>query len=558
MHRSLRIADPIDRIRETDPRTTSLKKTGVMEKPRSAIEMVTSHRQIALHYLTGWFLIDLVSILTCLIDIIPVVQNMRVTSSDEGASATVDAGQLEQLRILRVLRVLRLIKLVRLIKSSRILKRWQTSIALDFSTQTVISCLASYLFAGHWFASILVLTTTFAPSPVLTWLGDKGFCRRSDDPSSLPWGKTWRLMPTPFEAEFAHLDNVYCVSSFELWMATYYWMIQLISGAAGGDTYCEAMNAGEQAVFTVLVVLSCLLMSQVIAAFCDVLSNLQPENVQFRNQMDQLNRYCRTNSLAPAVRRQLRDYLYRTKHVQINNSQRDLMMLMSPKLQGELSLQINGPWLTHVPFLKSIETRCLVRIALALEPLVFVPTEILPTDNLYHLARGTVVHNGMVLLGGSVWGTDCYLSRIDLRTRPARALTHAEVSRIARDPLVEIIHSHVVRLDGKNNEVKVFEYPTAVKRLRWEAVKTGMIREMYRRAAEDEEKKGGKKKFDWTKAFSAMEREAADRADNMASHENAAPGTSADSKDEKRPRLNRGFTTKFLSIPSPPNRKDKA
>ena len=34
--------------------------------------------------------------------------------------------------------------------------------------------------------------------------------------------------------------GVYCVTSAEMWMPTYYWMIMLITGASGGDT-----NNGE-------------------------------------------------------------------------------------------------------------------------------------------------------------------------------------------------------------------------------------------------------------------------------------------------------------------------
>ena len=56
--------------------------------------------------------------------------------------------------------------------------------------------------------------------------------------------------------------------------------------------------------------------------------------------MDHLNRYCRANRLATSTRRDLREYLFRAKHVQAGEAQRDLMLLMSPKLQGDLSLQV--------------------------------------------------------------------------------------------------------------------------------------------------------------------------------------------------------------------------
>ena len=51
----------------------------------------------------------------------------------------------------------------------------------------------------------------------------------------------------------------------------------MVSGTAGGDTNQWDMRSYEQLSFTLINVLSCLLMSRIIASFCDVLSNLNPE-----------------------------------------------------------------------------------------------------------------------------------------------------------------------------------------------------------------------------------------------------------------------------------------
>jgi hypothetical protein len=61
--------------------------------------------------------------------------------------------------------------------------------------------------------------------------------------------------------------------------------VMLISGAAGGDTNQWDMQSHEKLLFTVLVVISLLLISHIIASFCDVLSNLDPEHAAFRTRM---------------------------------------------------------------------------------------------------------------------------------------------------------------------------------------------------------------------------------------------------------------------------------
>lgn len=437
------------------------------------LSMVTHHGRIALHYLKSWFVIDLVSVLSGLVDILMVTP---LGNPEEGSTSG-----LEQLRVLRVLRVLRLIKLVRLLKTSRLLKRWQSAFSLDFSTQTLIYCLVSYLVAGHWFACILVLSTTMADSPMHTWLASKGYCQQAPNgPEDLRYGATWELQPVPLLQELAHLDDVYCVSSFSLWVGTYYWMMQLISGSAGGDTNQWDLNTSEQIVFTVLVIAACLLSSQIIASFCDVVSNLNPEGTAYKTRMDALNRYCRTNKLHYTVRRQLREYLLRAKRVQVAEAQRELLEHMSPKLQGELALQVSGTWITQVPFLRRVETDCSIRVALALRSRVYVPTELIPADCMYMLSSGLVTQRGRVIAIGKMWGADCILNRVDLRSRPARALTYVEVDYIYRDLLLEILHSTTVRTNRDGSEFNVIEYPKAVRRLRWYTVMLGIIREYQR------------------------------------------------------------------------------
>ena len=135
------------------------------------------------------------------------------------------------------------------------------------------------------------------------------------------------------------------------------------------------------------------------------------------------------------------------------------------------SLQVNGPWLTTVRFLQKVEAACCVEIALALAPMVCVPTELLGADSLYHLKRGTVVYNGNVLVGGCHWGIDCILERIDLRSLPARAFTFVEVSSIKRDALLEIINKRHETIDGTR---LYYKYPMAARKTRWEAIRLGV------------------------------------------------------------------------------------
>lgn len=185
---------------------------------------------------------------------------------------------------------------------------------------------------------------------------------------------------------------------------------------------------------------------------------------------------------------------------------------MSPKIQGELSLQVNGTWLTRVSFLQRVELDAVVQVAMSLEPQVYVPTELLPSENLYYMCNGTVVHRGEVVLGGSVLGTDCFLQRDDLRSRPARALTHVEVSLIHRDVMMGIIHRHIEAVDQTGRQVVIYAYPRASSALRWEMMRIALTRELRARAGAAAQSKAASR---WDDAFHRMEGDVAGMAAQM-------------------------------------------
>lgn len=130
------------------------------------------------HYLCSWFPLDLVSILVSTFDIIPVVAAaVARDSAGDGLSA------LQSLTPLRLLRALRLLRLLRLSKVSRILKRWETEMALNYSTIDLFKCLLLVLLSAHWSACVwgLPVAPLFLDDPLGTWLHHLGYCMPAAD-----------------------------------------------------------------------------------------------------------------------------------------------------------------------------------------------------------------------------------------------------------------------------------------------------------------------------------------------------------------------------------------
>jgi hypothetical protein len=110
-----------------------------------AARWVQDHRKIALHYLRSpWCALDLLTILVSMFDYIALAN-----AADAKASGTSNLGAF---KALRVLRALRLIKLLRLLRGSRILKRWEVRVAINYAMLEMVTLLGKIIFASHLFA----------------------------------------------------------------------------------------------------------------------------------------------------------------------------------------------------------------------------------------------------------------------------------------------------------------------------------------------------------------------------------------------------------------------
>ena len=101
---------------------------------------VTESRAVARHYLCSrWFGLDFFSILTSIFDFIG------------GGEREGEAGKL---KVLRAVRTLRLMKLIKLARGSRLFKRWEMKMSIDYSYLTLASLMVVILLTCHWVSCI--------------------------------------------------------------------------------------------------------------------------------------------------------------------------------------------------------------------------------------------------------------------------------------------------------------------------------------------------------------------------------------------------------------------
>ena len=384
--------------------------------------------RIAVHYLKGWFLLDFVSIAISGLDIVGVME--------QGSS-------LSGLRVLRILRAARLIKLVRLLRASRILKRWETRIAVDYSSLEMMKCLLSLLLSSHWFGCVWTLQANLMTDSVLdSWLGERGYCEAfesaggelasgaSSNPSA---DDAHAVLDCPVDRECrVDFPGVACYPGATIWAAAVYWAVMTITSIGYGDLPATPYNAGEMWVCTTLMLLGGGIWGYVIGTFVSVIANLGPATREFRRNMDDLNSWMARHGMNRVLRLRLREYFHQTRHLYESTDASRLLTLMSPMLQSEVVLEVSAKWLRKVWFLASpvIESEFLVRLTLSLAPMVLSPGELAPSGFLYILSRGVAVLEGQLLTKNAIWGEDILLTDVApglVRRLNAKAINYCEV-----------------------------------------------------------------------------------------------------------------------------------
>jgi hypothetical protein len=412
-----------------------------------SVYWVDDLKAIMLNYLKGWFTIDLISILPFWIL--------------DSTSSCASASDIQSTNLLRLVRLMRCIKMIRLVRASRIVKRWQTKVPMSHATLSMTKCLVAITFFGHWFACVWTLQTSLARSKLDTWLHQL---------SSHQW-----CLPTPnfderappegcedveLSPDAVYIDHGVCDSPVEIYVSSMYLAIVTITSVGYGDI--TATNSWETVVLTVLMMCSALMWGLVIGTFSGIFSTMNPSETAFRNVMDELNFFMRNYGFQPDTQRRVREYFYQSRHLQLAKSHTALLEMMSPKLQGEVTLLCNEKWIRNVWFFKGCEEEFLIQVALSMTPAVYVPDETVPPGNLYVLHTGMVLYGGRVVASGESWGDDMLITRIDLQSRfSALALGYTNVFKISCSNLRRI----------------AAPFPKVLKQLRFSAARLALRRE---------------------------------------------------------------------------------
>jgi hypothetical protein len=363
-------------------------------------------RVIAVSYLQGWFILDLVAVSASAFDIIPVFVDVAN-----------DVGGRSPLATLRVVRILRLVKLIRLLKASKRIKAWTVKIAMPRATLSVLVTLLECFFCVHWGACALVLVTIVRDSPLETWLATHGYC------TPAAWAPD-----APAEANVT-LDHV-CDGVGNIYLTCSWWSSGMLLGAPISMTphkgpferyfakgTGELLTLAETLIVLLLKWIAAVEWITVLARFVQLYNNFDADAREFNEGWDALNRFANYFKVSKADALELRRYYVERAEEARAKSRMRVMNDFSPYLAEKFVWKLSSEWLVRVPCFSLIVERLLTRpraglerflvsVALKMQPAVYVPGERPPIQRLYILRDGIALYKGVKKTLGDSWGAE--------------------------------------------------------------------------------------------------------------------------------------------------------
>lgn len=286
--------------------------------------LIYSNRQIACNYLRSSFLVDLVA---------TIPYDSLMTAVQGGAETGGTGGS-----TLRTLKMLRLVKLVRIVKASRIIKRWKTSMGLAHAQLEVLKFFIISLVMAHWMACLWAFVGRS---------GDFDFVLE-DDPR---WAALFPGVPYAYQPgdvaclpdcafrthTWIQKQGMYRATGVELYGVSLYVALgNMFGGCAAVREDARVCTARAHArvpvrpcrryaiepasyvefyVQSLMTLIGSCVWAYIIGAGCAIVATLDPQGIEFRQTMDELNYFSRDKKLPQDLTIRLRTFFQNTQHV---------------------------------------------------------------------------------------------------------------------------------------------------------------------------------------------------------------------------------------------------
>ncbi|XP_050981056.1 potassium voltage-gated channel subfamily H member 6 [Labeo rohita] len=365
-------------------------------------EVVTHPKLIAIHYIKGWFLIDMVAA-------IPFDLLIFRSGSDETTATLI--GLLKTARLLRLVRV------------ARKLDRYS-----EYGAAVLFLLMCTFVLIAHWLACIwYAIGHVERPYMKTGWLDNLadqlGKHYNDSDASSGP-------------------------SIQDKYITALYFTFSSLTSVGFGNV---SPNTNSEKIFSICVMLiGSLMYASIFGNVSAIIQRLYSGTTRYHTQMLRVKEFIRFHQIPGELRQRLEEY-FQHAWSYTNGIDMNAVLKGFPEcLQADICLHLNRSLLQNCKVFRGASKACLRALAMR-----FKTTHSPPGDTLYHhgdvikalhfISRGSIQvsqHNIVLAILGK---NDVFGEPINLYAEPGRsnadvtALSYCDLHRIQRDDLLEVL-----------------------------------------------------------------------------------------------------------------------
>eukprot|EP00741_Cyanophora_paradoxa_P003522 tig00000711_g3420.t1 len=374
-------------------------RTALMKDLSNDLE--TDGKTIAVTYLKGWFIIDLLS---C-------VPFDSITAAVGG-----DIAGLTFIKVPRMLRLLRLFRLIRFIMGgsrSSLMEKILESLQIS----TVLLRIAKLFF---WIALVAHINACV----IFFVARAEGF-----PPNSWVYSLDSEFDPT--------------APSFDSYIMAFYFVFTTMATVGFGDI--TPGNTTERLIVIFIEFSGSITYGFVVGGIGQVVQQLNRNQTKYQQEMDAISEYMRYRDLPRELQQRIKDYFEYIMTKQLLFDEKLILSKLSTSLRTEVCLYLNRDIIEKTPFFKGKDSNFVAAVVTSLRPMSVAPGDYIfrygeTGREMYILSRGRVEVVGPenkrynVLEAGSYFGEVSLLLGVK-RTASTRALGNCDLFALTKEDL---------------------------------------------------------------------------------------------------------------------------
>uniref|UniRef100_A0A8C3A2X1 Hyperpolarization activated cyclic nucleotide-gated potassium channel 3 n=1 Tax=Cyclopterus lumpus TaxID=8103 RepID=A0A8C3A2X1_CYCLU len=384
---------------------------------RTGIPVEDSHiildpKDIRMHYLRTWFLVDFISSIP--VDYIFLVVDLESLHESSDVYRTARA-----LRIVRFTKILSLLRLLRLSRLIRYIHQWEEIFHMTYDLASaavrIVNLIGMMLLLCHWNGCLTFMVPMLQDFPPDCWVAKNNMVNT-----------TWHLQYS--YALFMAMSHMLCIGYganppeglTDVWLT----MISMVVGAT-----CYAMFLGHAT---------------------NLVQSLDASHRQYQEKYKQVEQYMSFHKLPADVRQRIHDYYEQRFQGKMFDEDSILGELSDPLKEEIVSYNCRG-LVANMPLFANTDPHFVTVILTKLRFEVFQPADFIIREGtlgrkMYFIQHGTVTviprgSKEITLSDGAYFGEICLLTQ-GRRTATVRADTYCRLYSLSVDSFNEVLEEH--------------------------------------------------------------------------------------------------------------------